>query len=76
MSSLAEDATFDGSGAGIALITAGGNWTTGMYKVSPVDTDLSALVNDRLYLANGSGANSGGTYTAGKFIIKLYGASF
>lgn len=74
--SLAEDAEYDGSGSAIALVTAGGNYTTGMYKVSAASTDLSALNGDYLYLVNGSGSNSGGTYTAGKFIIKLFAANF
>ena len=76
--SLAEDVVYD-SGAGsleLSLIAAGGNWTKGMYKVSAVDTNWSNLINDYIYLANGSGANSGGTYTAGKFLIKFYGANF
>jgi len=74
--SRSEDETYDGAGANLSLIAAGGNWTKGMYKVSAVDTNWTNLNADYLYLANGSGTNSGGTYTAGKFIIKLYGASF
>ena len=74
--SLAEDATRDSAGTATALIVAGGAYTKGMYKVSAASTNLSNCVNDYLYLANGSGANSGGTYTAGKFVIKLYGAAF
>ena len=76
--SLAEDVVYD-SGAGsaeLSLIAAGGNWLVGMRKASAVDLNWTNLPNDYIYLANGSGANSGGTYTAGKFIIKLYGASF
>ena len=74
--SLAEDATRDSAGTATALIVAGGAYTKGMYKVSAASTDLSNCVNDYLYITNGSGANSGGTYTAGKFVIKLYGAAF
>ena len=76
--SLAEDVVYD-SGAGaleLSLIAAGGNWTKGMYKVSAVDTNWTNLANDYIYLANGSGDNSGGTYTAGKVAITLYGANF
>jgi hypothetical protein len=76
--SLAEDVVYD-SGAGAAelsLIAAGGNWATGMRKMSAVGLNWANLPNDYLYLTNGSGANSGGTYTAGKFLIKLYGANF
>ncbi len=77
--SLAEDATYDSSGSSVVLIAAGGDYTGGMYKVSAVDTNINAASSAGgrfLYLANGSGANSGGTYTAGKFIITLFGANF
>ena len=75
-SSKAEDAKYTQGGGAIALIAAGEAWTAGMYKTTTAGTDFSGLADDYLYLANGSGANSGGTYTAGKFIIKLYGAGF
>ncbi len=74
--SLAEDATRDSAGTATGLIIAGGAYTKGMRKISAADADLSNCVADYLYLANGSGANTGGTYTAGKFVIKLYGAAF
>ena len=74
--SLAEDALWSSAGTTTTLIAAGEAWTVGMRKETAVSTDLSALVDDYLYLANGSGANSGGTFTAGQFVIKLYGASF
>jgi len=76
--SRAEDQTYDG-GAGsaeLSLIAAGADWQVGMRKMSAVGLNWSNLTGDYIYLANGSGANSGGTYTAGKFIIKLYGANF
>ena len=76
--SLAEDVVYD-SGAGsaeLSLIAAGGDWQKGMRKMSAVGLNWANLPADYIYLANGSGANSGGTYTAGKFIIKLYGANF
>tara|TARA_R110000787_G_C13288018_1_gene433252 strand:+ start:168 stop:746 length:579 start_codon:yes stop_codon:yes gene_type:complete len=76
--SLAEDVVYD-SGAGaheLSLIAAGGNWATGMRKMSAVGLNWANLPNDYLYLTNGSGDNSGGTFTAGKFLIKLYGANF
>lgn len=50
-----------------ALITAGGAWTSGATKGM---TGLPAA-NDYLYIANG--AASGGTFSAGKFLIELYG---
>ncbi len=51
-----------------ALVTAGGAWTNGAVK------GLTAVppANDYLYLTNGAGANAG-TYTAGKFLIELFG---
>lgn len=76
--SLAEDVVYD-SGAGsleLSLIAAGADWQVGMRRMSAVGLNWTNLANDYIYLANGSGANSGGTYTAGKFIIKLYGANF
>ena len=73
---LAEDAEYDASGTAVAIIAAGGDYTLGMSRMSNPGTDLSNCVNDYLYLANGSGANSGGTFTAGKFVITLHGASF
>ena len=76
--SRSEDQTFDG-GAGsneLPLITTGTDWLVGMRKMSAVNLNWANLPGDYIYLANGSGANSGGTYTAGKFIIKLYGANF
>jgi len=75
-SSKAEDQKYTQGGGAIQLIAAGEAWTAGMHKATPAATNFSGLADDYLYLANGSGANSGGTYTAGKFIIKLYGAGF
>ena len=75
-SDIAEDEEYDGAGTDTPIITAGGDWKGGISMTTASGADLNALLNDYLYLANGSGANSGGTYTGGKFIIKLYGASF
>ena len=76
--SRAEDQTYDGGGGSdeLSLIAAGASWTKGMRKISAVGLNWTNLAQDYIYLANGSGANSGGTYTAGKFIIKFYGANF
>jgi hypothetical protein len=54
-------------GTETALVTAGGAWTSGASK------GMTALptANDYLYITNG--AASGGTFTAGKFLIELYG---
>ena len=70
-SSRAEDQTYSG-----AIIAPGGNWAVGAHRASAAAFNFASFADDYLYLANGSGTNSGGTYTAGKFIIKLYGASF
>ena len=76
--SRAEDQTYDGGGGTdeLSLIAAGASWTKGMRKISAAGLNWTNLSQDYIYLANGSGANSGGTYTAGKFIIKFYGANF
>lgn len=49
------------------LVTSGGAWTSGASK------GMTALpaANDYLYITNG--AASGGTFTAGKFLIELFG---
>lgn len=51
-----------------ALVTSGGAWTLGASK------GLSGLppANDFLYAVNGEAA-AGGTFTAGKFLIELFG---
>lgn len=50
-----------------ALVTSGGAWTSGLSK------GMTAVppANDYLYITNG--AASGGTFTAGKFLIELFG---
>lgn len=50
-----------------ALVTSGGAWTSGASKGM---TSLPTA-NDYLYIVNG--AASGGTFTAGKFLIEFYG---
>jgi hypothetical protein len=56
-------------GTETALVTSGGAWTSGLAKGM---TSLPTA-NDYLYIVNG--AASGGTFTAGKFLITLYGFS-
>jgi hypothetical protein len=70
------DAYDSGGGDAVALIPATAVWDTGMHRVSAAGLDTVDLVNAYLYLAAGAGDGSDSTYTAGKFIIKLYGASF
>lgn len=62
---------FDGGVASLtetALITAGGAWTSGATKGS---VDVPAA-DQYLYLTGGAGGTAG-TYTAGKFLIELFG---
>lgn len=54
-------------GTETALVTSGGNWASGTTKGM---TSLPTA-NDYLYITNG--AASGGTFSAGKFLITLYG---
>lgn len=56
-------------GTETALVTSGGAWTSGATK------GMTALptANDYLYIVNG--AASGGTFSAGKFLITLYGTA-
>jgi len=49
------------------LVTSGGAWTSGATK----GMTTVPPANDYLYIVNG--AASGGTFTAGKFLIELYG---
>lgn len=55
-------------GTETALVTSGAAWTSGATKGM---TGLPTA-NDYLYLINGEAA-AGGTYTAGKFLIELFG---
>lgn len=52
----------------VALVTSGGAWTSGATK----GMTLLPRANDYLYITNG--AASGGTFSAGKFLIELFGA--
>ena len=74
--SLTEDVVVTSAGTAVALINAGGVWKSGMSRTSAVGADFVNCVDDYLYLAAGTNSQSGGQYTAGKFIIKLYGCSF
>jgi hypothetical protein len=51
-----------------ALVTSGGAWTAGLEKVFGADV----AANKYLYLTGGE-AGTAGVYTAGKFLITLYG---
>ncbi len=52
-----------------ALITAGGAWTLALTKCI---ADPVGIANGYLYLCNGA-AGTVGTYTAGKFLLTLFG---
>ena len=68
------DIGYSGSLTGTtALITAGGNWVLG--KNITGDVEDNGAEGEFIYLANGA-ANAGdttATFTAGKFILRLYG---
>ena len=70
-SSLAEDAASETEGH---VIIDGGAQTIGMRTESTasVITAAAGAHNDYIYLAHGG--TTAGTYTAGKFLIRLYGA--
>jgi len=65
---IAEDA----AGEGQHVLVNGGTWTLG----ASVDLTIPSggIINDYLYLTHGG--TTAGTYDAGKFIIRLFGASF
>jgi hypothetical protein len=72
---LATDDAVTSSGTSVELINAGGNWAVGMRKISTAGLTMTDGLHDHyLYLTTGGG--TAGTYTAGKFVIKLYGAKF
>jgi len=71
--SLAEDA--DGETGAHHVLVDGGVWTLGLRKEFDT-TAMTAglgLVNDYIYLTHGG--TVAGTYNAGKFLIRFYGAS-
>lgn len=51
-----------------ALITAGGSWTNGTTKAATT----APAATEYLYLTGGAGGTAA-TYTAGKFLIEIYG---
>ena len=68
-------ATYDTDGSSYtALLAAGGDWSVGkrLGTDGANGTQTQIANNDYLYLVAGD-ANTDGVYTAGKFIIKLYG---
>ena len=68
--------TYDGDGSGFAaLLAAGGDWSLGKRLgtdgANGTQTQIGANL-DHIYLVSGD-AGTDGIYTAGKFIIKMYG---
>jgi len=70
-----DNALTDGS-TPLQLIDAGANWTLGTRRETTVATSLANTVNGFLYITNGIGTADADGYGSGKFVIKLYGASF
>tara|TARA_A100001515_G_scaffold66421_1_gene52644 strand:+ start:1820 stop:3583 length:1764 start_codon:yes stop_codon:yes gene_type:complete len=59
------------------LVDLNNNWARGTSKSSADGATFgNGLDDDYLYLTNGSSAGDDNDYTAGKFVIKLYGANF
>ena len=71
-----------GASSDLIVVNAGGSWVIGKWEPSNVAPAGGASLTDGLddyFLMLASGADAGGasgTYNAGKFVIKLYGASF
>lgn len=71
-----------GASSDLIVVNAGGSWAIGKWEPSNVAPAGGASLTDGLddyFLMLASGADTGGasgTYNAGKFVIKLYGASF
>ena len=68
-SSAVAAATADGSGY-TALIAAGGAWTLGETAQQLVTMPAA---NDYLYLIEGAASGGANTFTAGKYMVKLFG---
>tara|TARA_B100000073_G_scaffold310000_1_gene282112 strand:+ start:127 stop:1029 length:903 start_codon:yes stop_codon:yes gene_type:complete len=68
-SSAVAAATTDGSGY-TALIAAGGAWTLGETAQQLVTMPAA---NDYLYLIEGAASGGANTFTAGKYMVKLFG---
>lgn len=62
----------------VAVITPAANYTIGARRESAAGADFTDLVDGYLYLTVGDGGGPANPdqFTAGKFIIKLYGTSF
>ena len=67
-------AVYDTDGAAYTmLITAGGSWAAYMTKEAGLAAATQPVANDYLYLLSGAAPGGDATFTAGQFVIKLYG---
>ena len=76
---LAEDADATGGANDVQIIDSDGAWELGGMVDSetiPTGADAVGTRDYYVYLTTGDSAQSGGTYTAGKFVIQLYGYNF
>jgi hypothetical protein len=74
--SLAEDADASAAANAVLLIESDANWALGGSGESesiPTGANAIGARDYYVYLTNGAAVTTGGTYTAGKFAIQLYG---
>ena len=56
------------------VVVNGGDWTLGMRQQHDAAANLAALTKKYVYLTTGAATEN--AYTAGKFVIKIWGAAF
>ena len=69
VATLTEDAAHDASGTSVSLLAAAADWTG---VLAPNSLTALPAADTYLYFVSSGGADAG-TYSAGKFVIKLYG---
>ena len=69
VATLTEDAAHDASGTSVSLLAAAADWTG---VLAPKSLTALPAADTYLYLIASGGATDA-TYTAGKFVLKLYG---
>ena len=69
VATLTEDAAHDASGTSVSLLAAAADWTG---VLAPKSLTALPAADTYLYFVSSGGADAG-TYSAGKFVIKLYG---
>jgi len=70
VATLTEDAAHNASGTSVALMTAAVDWTG---ILAPKSLTAVPAANTYLYLIASGSSPTNAIYTAGKFVIKLYG---